>query len=86
MWGLGVVLKLGIIVENGMVQQGNFDMYDLLCMKEILEVEVYIIESEDLLLGIGELVVLGVVFVVFNVIYVVIGYCLRCIFVKEELQ
>ncbi|NRB50964.1 MAG: xanthine dehydrogenase family protein molybdopterin-binding subunit [Saprospiraceae bacterium] len=86
MWGLGAVLKPGITVMNGMVQQGNFDTYDLLRMKEAPEVEVHIIESEDPPSGIGEPAVPGVAPAVLNAIYAATGQRLRSIPVKEELQ
>lgn len=86
MWGLGAVLKPGIIVENGQVQQRNFDSYDLLRMKEAPEVEVHIIESEDPPSGIGEPAVPGVAPAVLNAIYAATGHRLRSIPVKGELQ
>lgn len=86
MWGLGAVLKPGITVENGMVQQGNFDTYDLLRMKETPVVEVHIIESEDPPSGIGEPAVPGVAPAVLNAIYAATGHRLRRIPVVEELQ
>ena len=86
MWGLGAVLKPGITVMDGMVQQGNFDTYDLLRMKEAPEVEVHIIESEDPPSGIGEPAVPGVAPAVLNAIYAATGQRLRSIPVKEELQ
>ncbi|MBX2873313.1 MAG: molybdopterin-dependent oxidoreductase [Saprospiraceae bacterium] len=86
MWGLGAVLKPGISVENGRVQQGNFDTYDLLRMKEAPEVEVHIIASEDPPSGIGEPAVPGVAPAVLNAIFAATGHRLRSIPVKEELQ
>ncbi len=86
MWGLGAVLKPGITVENGQVQQRNFDTYDLLRMKEAPAVEVHIIESEDPPSGIGEPAVPGVAPAMLNAIYAATGHRLRSIPVKEELQ
>lgn len=86
MWGLGAVLKPGIAVKDGRVQQQNFDTYDLIRMKEAPTVDVHIVESDDPPSGIGEPAVPGVAPAVLNAIYAATGYRLRGIPVQPELE
>ncbi|HYX68819.1 MAG TPA: xanthine dehydrogenase family protein molybdopterin-binding subunit [Terriglobales bacterium] len=52
--GLGAALKGEITVENGRVQQDNFNDYPVLMADEMPEVEVYILPSTEPPQGIGE--------------------------------
>ena len=52
--GLGAALKGEITVENGRVQQDNFNDYPVLMADEMPEVEVYILPSTEAPQGIGE--------------------------------
>ncbi|HXZ27287.1 MAG TPA: xanthine dehydrogenase family protein molybdopterin-binding subunit [Terriglobales bacterium] len=52
--GLGAALKGEITVENGRVQQENFNDYQVLTADEMPEVEVYIVPSREAPGGIGE--------------------------------
>jgi isoquinoline 1-oxidoreductase beta subunit len=53
-FGLTAALKGEITIENGRVQQGNFDNYALLSMAETPAIEVYIVPSQETCGGIGE--------------------------------
>jgi isoquinoline 1-oxidoreductase beta subunit len=53
-FGLTAALKGEITIENGRVQQGNFDNYPLLTMAETPAIEVHIVPSQETCGGIGE--------------------------------
>ena len=53
-YGLTAALFGEITLKNGRVQQGNFDDYPLLRMKDSPEVEVHIVPSTEPPSGIGE--------------------------------
>jgi len=53
-FGLGAVLWGNITLENGRVQQSNFNDYRVLRMNEMPKVEVYIVPSTDPPTGVGE--------------------------------
>ena len=52
--GLSAALKERITVKNGMIQQQNFDSYDLLRMPDTPQLETYLVESGRPPGGIGE--------------------------------
>jgi isoquinoline 1-oxidoreductase beta subunit len=53
-YGLTATLKSAISIENGRVQQGNFDDFPLLRMSEMPAIEVHIVASEEPPGGVGE--------------------------------
>ena len=53
-YGLGAALKGAITLKNGVVEQSNFDDYDVLRMSEMPKVEVYIVPSAEAPTGAGE--------------------------------
>jgi isoquinoline 1-oxidoreductase beta subunit len=53
-FGLTAALKTEITVENGRVQQSNFNNYPMLRMFDSPEIEVHIIESTEKPTGVGE--------------------------------
>ena len=53
-YGLTATLKGAITLENGRVQQGNFDDFPLLRMSEMPEITVHIVPSEASPGGVGE--------------------------------
>ena len=53
-YGLGHILYAGITLENGRVQQSNFDTYRSLRINEMPEVEVAIVKSAASPTGVGE--------------------------------
>ena len=54
-FGLTAALKAQTTLENGRIQQSNFDNYPILRMTEMPVVEVHIIESDERPTGIGEM-------------------------------
>mgnify|MGYP001199881511 CR=1 FL=1 len=53
-FGLGAVLHSKITLKDGVVEQGNFDGYEVLRMNEMPHVEVHIVPSAEAPTGIGE--------------------------------
>lgn len=56
---------------DGYVEEINFDIYELLWIFDMLEIDVYIVQLIEVLIGIGELGILLIGLVVVNVIVVV---------------
>jgi len=53
-YGLGAILKGAITLKDGVVDQSNFDTYDVLRMDEMPQVEVHIVPSTAPPTGVGE--------------------------------
>jgi isoquinoline 1-oxidoreductase beta subunit len=53
-FGLGAIMKSQITIERGVVQEGNFDGYDVLRLNEMPQVEVHIVSSSERPTGVGE--------------------------------
>ena len=53
-FGLGAVLHSKVTMKDGVVDQGNFDTYEVLRMNEMPHVEVHIVPSAEAPTGIGE--------------------------------
>lgn len=53
-YGLSAVLKGAITLKGGVVEQGNFDSYDVLRIDEMPKVEVHIVPSTSPPSGVGE--------------------------------
>ncbi len=53
-YGLGAVLKDGITLTDGAVDQANFDGYEPIRISDMPEVEVYIVPSTEKPTGVGE--------------------------------
>ncbi len=53
-YGLGAALKGAITMKDGIVEQNNFDGYDVLRMSEMPNVEVHIVPSAEPPTGVGE--------------------------------
>jgi isoquinoline 1-oxidoreductase beta subunit len=53
-YGLAAALSGAITLEDGRVQQGNFDDYPVLRINQMPEVEVYIVPSKNQPTGVGE--------------------------------
>jgi isoquinoline 1-oxidoreductase beta subunit len=53
-FGLTAALKTEITLENGRVQQSNFNDYPMLRMFEAPAIEVFIVPSEERPTGVGE--------------------------------
>jgi isoquinoline 1-oxidoreductase beta subunit len=53
-YGLGAILKGEITLKDGLVEQGNFDGYQVLTIDEMPKVEVHIVPSQVSPTGVGE--------------------------------
>ena len=53
-YGLSAILKGAITLKDGLVEQGNFDSYDVLRMDEMPKIEVHIVASTAPPTGVGE--------------------------------
>jgi len=53
-FGLGAVLHSKVTMKDGVVEQGNFDTYEVLRFNEMPHVEVHIVPSAEAPTGIGE--------------------------------
>jgi isoquinoline 1-oxidoreductase subunit beta len=53
-FGLGAILKSQITLENGRVNEGNFDGYEVLNISEMPSVEVHILQTDAYPTGVGE--------------------------------
>lgn len=85
MWGLSATLKDGITVQQGHVQQSNYDTYDLLRISEAPHIEVYIVESNDTPSGTGEVGVPGVAPAILNAVFAATGKRIRQIPITASL-
>ncbi|HZW25791.1 MAG TPA: xanthine dehydrogenase family protein molybdopterin-binding subunit [Gallionella sp.] len=76
-YGLSAALHGAITLENGRVQQSNFDSYAPLRFSEMPEVEVHIVESSEPPTGIGEPGTPPIAPAVANAVYALTGKRLR---------
>jgi isoquinoline 1-oxidoreductase beta subunit len=53
-YGLSAILKGEITMKDGMVEQNNFDGYEVLHLDEMPQVEVHILPSKEGPTGVGE--------------------------------
>lgn len=82
LWGLSMVLYEGNVFDSGQICDINFDCYILLCIMDVLVLVVEFMFSIEVVVGLGELVIMVVGLVIGNVIFVVCGvrlwYILIC--------
>ncbi|MFL7870354.1 MAG: xanthine dehydrogenase family protein molybdopterin-binding subunit, partial [Anaerolineales bacterium] len=83
-FGLTAALKAQATLENGRVQQSNFNNYPILRMDEMPIVEVYIVESDERPTGIGEMGVPPIAPAVANAVYAATGKRVRHIPILPE--
>ena len=76
-FGLTAALKTEITLENGRVQQSNFNDYPMLRMYEAPAIEVFIVPSEEKPTGVGEPSVPPVAPALTNAIFAAIGKRIR---------
>ncbi|HET7584248.1 MAG TPA: xanthine dehydrogenase family protein molybdopterin-binding subunit [Gemmatimonadaceae bacterium] len=76
-YGLAAALTGEITLEHGRVQQGNFDAYPVLRMREMPAIEVYIVPSTEKQGGIGEPGVPPIAPAVCNAIFAATGKPVR---------
>jgi isoquinoline 1-oxidoreductase beta subunit len=83
-FGLTAALKAEATLENGRIQQSNFNNYPLLQMDEMPLVEVYIVNSDEKPTGIGEMGVPPIAPAVANAVYAATGKRVRHIPIRPE--
>lgn len=76
-WALSALKYGGLDIENGVVQQSNFDTHKVLRMNEIPEIEVHLVESEDDPSGAGEPGVPSLAPAVLNAVFAATGKRIR---------
>ena len=76
-FGLTAALKAQVTLKDGRIQESNFHDYPLLRMDEMPQVEVYIVESDKLPSGIGEMGVPPVAPAIANAVYAATGKRIR---------
>ena len=75
--GLTAALYGEITIENGRVVQGNFPDYEMVRMSTSPEIDIHIIESGEALGGLGEPAPPPIAAAVTNAIYILTGYRIR---------
>lgn len=83
-FGLAPVLRDAITVENGRVQQSNFNDYRVIRMSEAPKIEVFVVDSGDAPTGIGETGTALTAPAVLNAIHAATGKRVRKFPVKPE--
>jgi isoquinoline 1-oxidoreductase subunit beta len=84
-FGLTATLKSKVTIENGRVQQGNFDDFPLLRFNEMPKVEVHIVPSSHPPTGIGEVPVPPIAPAVTNAVAAATGKRVRTIPVRTDM-
>lgn len=85
-YGLSAALRGAITLENGRVQQSNFDTYTPLRLPEMPKVEVHIVESSEPPTGIGEPGVPPIAPAVANAVFALTGKRLRRMPFNQEMR
>jgi isoquinoline 1-oxidoreductase beta subunit len=83
-YGLTAALYGEITIQNGRVEQGNFDNYPMLLMNEMPEIEVYIVPSTETPGGIGEVSTPAIAPAVANAIFAATGKRIRRLPIRPE--
>lgn len=83
-YGLTAALYGAITLKDGRVQQSNFNNYPMLAMKEMPEVEIYIMPSEQEPMGVGEPGVPPIAPAVGNAIFAATGKRIRRLPIRSE--
>ena len=82
--GLSTTLGLGLSIEQGRVQESNFDQYPLLRIGNAPEVDVHFIQSEYAPTGLGEPALPPIAPAVCNAIFAATGYRVRELPLSKE--
>jgi len=83
-YGLTAALKGEITIKGGRVEQGNFNTYELLRMREMPVIEVHIVPSEEKPTGAGELSVPPAAPALCNAIFAATGKRIRRLPIRPE--
>ena len=83
-YGLTAALKGEITIQNGRVEQSNFDTYQMLRMDEMPEIEVYIVPSTEAPGGCGEPSTPPIASAVANAIFAATGKRIRRLPIRAE--
>jgi len=83
-YGLTAALHGEITIEKGRVAQSNFDNYRMLLMKDVPEIEVYIVPSTEAPGGIGEASLPLIASAVGNAIFAATGKRIRRLPIRPE--
>jgi isoquinoline 1-oxidoreductase beta subunit len=76
-YGLTAALKGAITIDNGQIQQSNFDRYEMLRIDEMPKIEVHIVSSEEEPGGVGEASVPPIAPAVANALFAATGKRVR---------
>jgi isoquinoline 1-oxidoreductase beta subunit len=82
--GLSTMLNLQMTMENGRMQQPNFDRYSLLRMKDAPIVDVHFIQSDYAPTGLGEPALPPLAPAVGNAIFAATGHRVRTMPISKE--
>ena len=82
--GLSTMLNLEMTMENGRMQQTNFDRYPILRMKDAPVVDVHFIQSEHAPTGLGEPALPPLAPAVTNAIFAATGHRIRRMPISKE--
>jgi isoquinoline 1-oxidoreductase beta subunit len=83
-FGLTAALKAEATLKDGRIQQSNFHDYPILRMDEMPVIEVYIVQSDDVPSGIGEMGVPPIAPAVANAVFAATGKRIRHIPIKLQ--
>lgn len=75
--GISTMMNLGLTIENGRIQEKNFDTYNMLRMPATPDVEVHFIESDNPPSGLGEPALPPIAPAVANAIFAATGQRVR---------
>jgi isoquinoline 1-oxidoreductase beta subunit len=75
--GISTMMNLGLTIENGRIQEKNFDTYNMLRISAAPEVEVHFIESDNPPSGLGEPALPPIAPAVANAIFAATGQRVR---------
>ena len=83
-WGVSLALHEGTVIENGQVKDRNLNTYTPLRLNDAPEVDVQLVESTEVPVGLGEPGVIGVAPAIANAVYNAVGVRLRDLPMKPE--
>jgi isoquinoline 1-oxidoreductase beta subunit len=83
-FGLAAALKAEATLKDGRIQQSNFHDYPILRIDEMPVIEVYIVQSDDVPSGIGEMGVPPIAPAVTNAVFAATGVRIRHIPIKPQ--